>query len=61
MGGGSGTQAKKVKGLRSKNCFFQSTHGDVKYSTGNTLAKECILMTHRHRQWCGDCLREWGV
>ena len=18
-------------------------------------------MTHGHEQWCGDCLREWGV
>ena len=30
------------------------------YSTGNGVAKELILMTHGHEQWCGDWLREWG-
>ena len=20
-----------------------------------------LHMTHRHEQWCGDCLKQWGV
>ena len=35
--------------------------GDVKYRIGNGVAKELIRKTHGHEQWCGDCLREWGV
>ena len=35
--------------------------GDIKYSIGNGVAKELIHMTHGHEQWCGKCLREWGV
>ena len=33
---------------------------DVKYSIGNGVAKELILMTHRHEQEWGDCLRNGG-
>ena len=31
------------------------------YRMGNGAAKEPTLMTHRGEQWCGYCLREWGV
>ena len=52
---------EEVKGLRSTNRQLQNSHGDIKYSRGNGEAKELTCMTHRHEQWCGDCLREWGV
>ena len=51
---------EEVRGLRSTNRKFQDSHRDVKYSTGNGVAKELICMTHGHEQWWGDCLREWG-
>ena len=59
-GRGVGELAKKVKELRSTNWLFQNSHEDVKYSIGNIVAKEYTCITHGHRQWCGDCLREWG-
>ena len=36
---------------------------DVKVmcSVGDGVARELTRMTHGHEQWCGDCLREWGV
>ena len=50
---------EEVWGL-STNRQVQNSHGDVKYSTGNGVAKELIRMTYGHEQWRGDCLREWG-
>ena len=52
---------EEVRGLRSTNRQLQNSHGDIKYSIGNGVAKELILMTHGHEQWWGDCMREWGV
>ena len=52
---------EEVRGLRSTNRLFQNSHGDVKYSIGNEVAKELIHMTHGHEQWYEDCLREWAV
>ena len=49
---------EEVRGLRGTNRFLQNSHGDVKYSIGNGVAKELVRMTHGHEQWCGDCLRE---
>ena len=46
---------------RSTNTQLQKSHGNVKYSLGNGVAKELIHMTHGHEQWWEDCLREWGV
>ena len=37
---GLGGWAKKVKGLRSTNRQLQNSHGDLKYSIGNGVAKE---------------------
>ena len=51
---------EEVRGL-STNRELQNSHGDVKDSIGNGVVKELIRMTHGHEQWCGDCLREWGV
>ena len=34
---------------------------DVMYSIGNGEAKELTQVTHAYEQWCGDCLRKWGV
>ena len=31
------------------------------YSIGNGEAKELTQVTHAYEQWCGDCLRKWGV
>ena len=61
MGWGCGGKGEEVRGLRSTNRQFQNSHGDVKYSIGNGVAREPIHMTHGHGQWCGDCLREWGM
>ena len=58
---GCGGMGEEVRGLRSTNRQLQNSHGDVKYSTGNGIAKEVIRLTHGHEQWCGDCLREWGL
>ena len=52
---------EEVRGLRSTNRQLQNSHGDIKYCPGNGVAKELIRMTHGHEQWCGDCLREWGM
>ena len=52
---------EEVRGLRSTNRWLQDSHGDVKDSIGNGVAKELIHMTHRHEQSFGDCLREWKV
>ena len=41
---------EEVRGLRSTNRQLQNSHGDVKYGTGNGVAKELILMTHGHEQ-----------
>ena len=51
---------EEVRGLRSTSKHLQNIHGDVKYNTGNGVAKELIHMTHGQEQ-CGDCLREWGA
>lgn len=45
----------------STNRLLQNSHGDIKYSTGNGIAKELIHMTSGHEPCCGDCLREWRV
>ena len=52
---------EEVRGLRDTNMKLRNSHGHVKYSTGNGVAKELISMTHGRGQWWGDCLREWGV
>lgn len=49
-----GRWAKKVKGLRSTNCLLQSSHGDVKYSIGNTVSKNFITMNGI--RWVRDLL-----
>ena len=49
---------EEVRGLRSTNRKLQNSHGDVKYSIENRVAKELIHMTHGHEQWWGDCPRE---
>ena len=36
---------EEVRGLRSTNRWLQNSHGDVKYSIGNGVAKEFIPMT----------------
>ena len=61
MGGSCVEMGEEVRGLRSANRWLQNSHGDVKYSIGNGVAKEPMHMTHGHEQWCGDCLRELGV
>ena len=61
MGVGCGGMDEELKGLRSTNRELQNSHGDVKYSIGKGVAKELLCMTHGHEQWCGDCLREWGI
>ena len=52
---------EQVRGLRSTTSQLKYSHGDIKYSTGNGVAKELIPMTHGHDQRCGDGLSEWGV
>ena len=50
MGRGCGGIGEEVSGLRSTNRYLQNSHGDVKDSIGNGLAKELIRMTHGHEQ-----------
>ena len=45
MGRGLGRCSKKVKGLRNTNWLLRNSHGDIKYSKGNRVAKEHICMT----------------
>ena len=54
---------EEVKGLRSTNWQSQNSYGygNVKYSTGNAVAKELIHMIHGHEQWWDNCLRAQGV
>ena len=58
MGGMRGRMGEEVRGLRSTNRWLQNSPGDVKYSTGNGVAKEITHMTHGREPWGGDCLRE---
>ena len=46
MGVGYGRMGEEVRGLRSTNRQSQNSHGDVKYSIGNGVAKELIPMNH---------------
>ena len=39
---------EEVKGLRSTNRQLQNSHGDIKYSIGNGVARELTHMTHGH-------------
>ena len=39
-----GGWVKKVKGLRSTDWQLQNSHGDVKYSIGNTVSNSLIPM-----------------
>ena len=41
---------EEVRGLRSTNQQLQNSHGDMKHSIGNGVAKELIRMTHGHDQ-----------
>ena len=50
---------KEVNGLRSTNWLLQNSHGDVKYSIGNIIAKECMCLTHGEGQLCREGLRKW--
>ena len=52
---------EEVRGLESTNWYSQNSHGDVNYSIGNGVAKECIPMTHGYERRGGDGLRECGV
>ena len=61
MGWWYGGMGEEVRGLRSPNRKLQKSRGDVKYSTGNGVAKETIHMICGQELWCGDCLSEWGV
>ena len=51
---------EKVRRLRSRNRSLQNSHGDVKYSMGNGVAKELICIADGHEQRWGDCLRGVG-
>ena len=42
---------EEVRGLRSTNRKLQNSHGDVKYSIGNGVAKEHTSMTRGHEEW----------
>ena len=59
--GGVEGMGEEVRGIRSTNRQLQTSQGEVKYSTGNGVAKELIRMTHGHEQQWWYFLREWGV
>ena len=58
MGGRRRRMGEEARGLRSTNGQLHKSHGGVKYSIENRVAKELIHMTHGHEQWWGDCPRE---
>ena len=51
---------EEMRELRSTNRQLQNSHGDIKYSIGNgvakelEVAKELIHMTHGYEQWWGE-------
>ena len=45
---------EEVRGLRSTNRQLQNSHGDVKDSVQNGVAKELICMTHGHEKMVGE-------
>ena len=49
---------KEVRGLRNTNSWLQYSHGDIKYSIGNGVAKELIHMIYEHELQWEDCLRD---
>ena len=53
-----GGRVKKVEGLRSTHWLLQNSHGDVKYSIGNTVNN--ILMTTYGARWVLEISRWWG-
>ena len=59
MGGGLGDWVKKVKGLRSMNCWSQNSHGDVKCGIGNVVSNT-VTATHGAR-WVLDLWRDHFV
>ena len=48
--GGCERMGEEVRGFRSTNRLLPNSHGDVKYSIGNGVAKELICMTHGYEQ-----------
>ena len=50
MGGGCKRMFEEVRRLKSTNWYLQNSHGDVKYSIGNGVAKEVICTTQGHEQ-----------
>ena len=48
-----------MMGLRITNWYLQNSHGDVKYSKGNRVAKELICMAHGHEQMVCGLPGEW--
>ena len=51
MGVECGGMDEELRLLRSTNRQLQKSHGDVKYSIGNGVAKNLLCMTHGHEQW----------
>ena len=49
---------EEVRGLRSTNRQLQNSHGNVKYSIGNGVAKELIRMSHGHERGMVEGLPE---
>ena len=54
MGGEFGEMSEEVRGLRSTNRLLQNSHGYVKFSIGNGVAKE---PTHDLWTW----IMVWGL
>ena len=46
MGGRGGGMGEEARVLRSASRYLHNSHGDIKYSIGNGVAKEFICMTH---------------
>ena len=57
---GLGKNGWRSEGIK-KYKKIQSSHGDVKYSIGNGVAKETIPMCSGHGQWLVDSRKEWRV
>ena len=57
MRGESRRMGEELRALSSTNKYLPNSHGGVKYSIGNGVAKELTCMTHGHEQWCREALR----
>ena len=53
-------QKQKHRYVEQTDSCWRGGRRDTGWKKVKGLTKKLICMTHGHRQWCGDCLGEWG-